>query len=96
MVTMRKAAYVTAIIAIIFLAQILAVEANPYMFLQFTRIDVNSPDYKVYVSPNVDISFDYYVEANSSQIDSFSYSLDSSPNFALESSKSSIPQIGFT
>ena len=94
MVTMRKAAY-TAIIAIIFLAQILAVEANPYMFLQFTRIQINSPDYKVYVSPNVDISFDYYVEANSSQVDSFSYSLDSDANSALDSSNSNIPQIGF-
>jgi hypothetical protein len=82
MVIMRKAVYVTAILVIALIAQIIAVEANPYMFLQFTRIQINSPDYKVYVSPNVDISFDYYVEANSSQIDSFSYSLDSSPNFA--------------
>jgi hypothetical protein len=96
MVIMRKAVYLTAIIVIVLIAQIVAVEANPYMFLQFTRIQINSPDSKVYVSPNVDISFDYYVDANSSQIDSFSYSIDSSPNFALESSKSSIPQIGFT
>jgi hypothetical protein len=92
---MRKAVAVTVILVIVYLSQLVAVEANPYMFLQFTRIKINSPDYHVYVSPNVDISFDYYVEGNSPQVDSFSYSLDSNPISTLANSKTSVPHINF-
>jgi hypothetical protein len=92
-------AILTSILVIIFLlqpiAQMVAVRANPYMFLQFTKIRIYSPQSQVYVYPNVDVSFDYYVETNFPQVDSFSYSLDSNANSTLPSSKSSIPHIDF-
>jgi hypothetical protein len=98
--TRQGFAILTSILVIIFLvqpiAQIVAVKANPYMFLQFTRIEIISPQSKVYLSPNVDISFEYYIENNLPQVDSFSYSLDNNANSTLANSKSSIPQINFT
>jgi hypothetical protein len=91
----RRCALFTAILIISILIGTQAVEvanANPYMFLQFTRIQIHSPQSHVYVCPNVDISFDYYTETNSPQVNSFSYSLDGKANSTLVSSKSSIPQ----
>ena len=91
-------AILTSFLVIIFLIQPIAqtVDANPYTFLKFTRIQINSPQYQVYLSPNVDISFEYYVENNLPQVDSFSYSLDNNANSTLASSKLNIPQINFT
>ena len=98
---MRRAVFaLTAVVVIMFLmaplAQIGVVEANPYSFLKFTRMQINSPQYQVYLSPNVDISFEYYVENNFPQVDSFSYSLDSNDNSTLASKKLSVPHINFT
>ena len=100
MIKKSRAIFVlTTVLVIIFLIQPLAqlqvLEANPYMFLRFSRIKINSPDYHVYVSPNVVVSFSYYVETNSPQVDSFSYGLDSNPVSTLASSKSSVPHLNF-
>ena len=97
----RRCALFTAILVISILIGTQAVEvanANPYMFLQFTRIRIHSPQSHVYVYPNVDISFDYYVENNFPQVDSFSYSLDGKADFPIVSSKStvSLPRNDFT
>ena len=59
---MRRAVFaLTAVVVIMFLmaplAQIGVVEANPYSFLKFTRMQINSPQYQVYLSPNVDYFF---------------------------------------
>ncbi len=90
---MRRIAILAVLLTISVLAgtEIVGVaSANPYMFLQFTRIQIHSPQSHVYVCPNVDLSFDYYVETNLPQVDSFSYSLDGKANSTLVSSKSSI------
>jgi hypothetical protein len=81
----------TTILALVVSLQVVEVaDANPYMFLRFTRIQIHSPQSHVYVCPNVDLSFDYYVETNLPQVDSFSYSLDGKANSTLVGSKSSI------
>ena len=81
----------TVVLVLVISVQVVeVVDANPYMFLQFTRIQIHSPQSHVYVCPNVDLSFDYYVETNLPQVDSFSYSLDGKANSTLVSSKSSI------
>jgi hypothetical protein len=94
MIAMRRAVFaLTTVLVIIFLmepiAQVTVVKANFYPF-GLPRISVRSPYSTpyIYVKPNVDISFDYNVPNNLTQVDSFSFSLDKNANSTLTSNKS--------
>jgi hypothetical protein len=85
----------TAVIVLIFLmqpiAQVTVVEANFYPFC-IPTVEFHSPlsaPLTIYVTSNVDIAFDYNVQKNLTQVDSFSYSLDKNANSTLASNKSS-------
>jgi hypothetical protein len=90
---MRKAVVITAILVMIFLvesiAQVAIVKANFYPF-GIPRIEVHSPRSTPYIywKPNVDISFDYNMQNNLAQVDSFSFNLDKNANSTLDSNKS--------
>jgi hypothetical protein len=81
----------TAIALILVLTMILVgatnvVKANFYPF-GVPALEKRSP-YSVpyiYVTPNVDLSFDYNVQKNLTQVASFSYSLDKNANITLTS-----------
>lgn len=83
----------TAITLILVLTMILVgvkatqvVEANFYPF-GVPTLEQHSPHAApyIYVTPNVDISFDYNVQKNLTQVASFSYSLDNNANITLTS-----------
>jgi len=65
------------------------VEANFYPF-GVPALQVRTPQSNPYISvePTVNISFDYYVSKNLTQVEHFSYSLDGSANSILTSSMS--------
>jgi hypothetical protein len=82
-----------ALLLMIFLmqaiAQVAIVNANFYPF-GVPALQVRSPKSNPYLSvePTVNISFDYYVSKNLTQVEHFSYSLDESANSILTSSMS--------
>lgn len=85
----------TTLLVIIFLMQPITqtttVKGNFYPYGMPT-VEFHSPlsaPYTIYVTSNVDISFDYNVQKNLTQVDFFSYSLDKNANSSLVSNKSS-------
>jgi hypothetical protein len=93
---MRRAIFaLTTLLVIIFLmqpiAQVAVVKANFYPF-GIPTVEQHSPQTApyIYLTPNVDISFDYNLQKNLTQVSSFSYSLDKNPNSTLTSTKSNL------
>jgi hypothetical protein len=83
---MRRAVFsltAACVITILMLtiAQVTVVKANP--FNPMFRVHSPNPLPTIYTNPNVDISFDYSIENYSTQIDSFSFSLDKKANITL-------------
>ena len=96
MIKKSRAIFVlTSVLLIIFLmqpiAQVALVKANFYPF-GIPTIEQHSPQAApyIYLTPNVDISFDYNLQKNLTQVSSFSYSLDKSPNSTLTSTESNL------
>jgi hypothetical protein len=91
-------AILTSILVIIFLiqpiTQVTVVKANfyPYGMPTLEFHSPGTPPNTIYVTPNVDISFDYNVQKNLTQVNFFSYSLDKNANSTLVSIKSSYNQ----
>jgi hypothetical protein len=85
----------TTLLVIIFLmqpiAQVAVVKANFYPF-GIPTVEQHSPQTApyIYLTPNVDISFDYNLQKNLTQVSSFSYSLDKNPNSTLTSTESNL------
>jgi hypothetical protein len=88
-------AILTSVLVIIFLmqplAQVTVIKANFYPF-GIPTVELHSPQTApyIYLTPNVDISFDYNLQKNLTQVSSFSYSLDKSPNSTLTSTESNL------
>lgn len=81
---MRKAVYATAILIIIFLAQSVAVEANPYNFMS-PYLFIESPDaspWVIYQTNNIPIEVQVLPAPNTNIVE-ISYILDGSPNVKL-------------
>jgi hypothetical protein len=87
---MRKAVYATAILIVIFLAQSVAVEANPYHFITSPVIELRSPcspNYGIsspqrpfqYNTNHFNISLSYVTPHNYTSIDSFAYKINNGP-----------------
>jgi hypothetical protein len=83
------------------LIQFGAVEANPYNFfdeLNHPNLRFYSPSSRhsgyssyanpvVYTKPSFNISFDYLLPNNFTQVDSFSYKIDNNPTYSLNSTR---------
>jgi hypothetical protein len=81
---MRKTVYATAILIIIFLAQSIAVEANPYNFIS-PYLFIESPDaspWVIYQTNNIPIEVEVLPAPNTNLVE-ISYILDGSPNVKL-------------
>jgi hypothetical protein len=96
MIAMRRVVFaLTAVIVIILLmqplTQMVTVKANFYPF-GIPSIEFRSPRFAPYihVTPNVDIIFDYNVQKNLTQVDSFSYSLNKNANSTLTSKRTNL------
>jgi hypothetical protein len=93
--TSLRFAILTSVLLIIFLmqpiAQMRVVKANFYPF-GIPTVEQHSPQTApyIYLTPNVDISFDYNLQKNLTQVSFFSYSLDKNPNSTLTSTKSNL------
>ena len=86
---MKKTAITIILVLIMILVGVKAtkvVEANFYPF-GIPAVEKRSPYSApyIYVTPNVDLSFDYNVQKNLTQVASFSYSLDKNTNITLTS-----------
>jgi hypothetical protein len=88
-------------------AQISVVEANPYNFfeaLNHPNLRFYSPSSRrsayanpiVYKKPSFDISFDYLLPNNFTQVDSFSYKIDDNSTISLKSTRENGTQVKYS